>query len=840
VTGHRAPRRRRAAIAWLLAVTLLAIRARSLAQPLGAEFRVNDYTSGPQTAPSVAVNGTGDFLVVFRGEGADGAGIYARLYDQAGSPKAGQFRVDTTASAVLATPAVASNGSEGFLAVWSTGTEIRGRGISPNGPIQQADFFISNDDTLMKLTPAVASDATGQFLVAWSSYPQDGDSSGVYGQRLDAYGNYLGSEFRVNTTTSGGQAAPKVAASADAGGFVVVWQSYGPGQDGSGYGIFGQRYAASGAPIGGELRVNTITTGQQTAAAVAMDAAGDFVVVWSSDVLGQYAVQSQRFSASGSRVGSEFRVDTFANQGLAYPSIATEPGGGFVVAWQELSDAGAYGIVGRRFDASGTPLESPFRINTYTTGNQISAVIAPDAAGNLVVVWQGPGQGDAAGIFAARATPPNGDVRVNTYTTGYQGSPAVSADAIGNLVIVWESSGQDGSTFGVHGQRMNDVGVPDGAEFRVDTATTGSQILPRIASSPSGSFVVVWTSFANSALEVRAQRYASSGAPLGTEFRVNTTTGPAGFADVSSNSSGGFVVAWGDGSGGSSNLLARRFSASGVPLGAEIQVNQVPLAESALCSIASDSAGNFVVVWQSYGDDGSLGAILGRRYTSSGVPLAGPFLVNTTTTGDQYLPSVARTPRGEFAVVWESAPGTGHGVLGRVYNASGAPFGPEFLVDAGSSDQRFPHVAFESTGGFVVSWTSYGEDGSGKGVFARRFSAATLDADGPAFRVNGFTPGAQVALGAASGPGRFAVVWRGGGEGSDYGVFLRRLVFLANGDVNGDGVVSVGDVFYLINYLFAAGPAPAGPGDVDGNGKLDVADVFYLINFLFAGGPAPN
>jgi hypothetical protein len=39
--------------------------------------------------------------------------------------------------------------------------------------------------------------------------------------------------------------------------------------------------------------------------------------------------------------------------------------------------------------------------------------------------------------------------------------------------------------------------------------------------------------------------------------------------------------------------------------------------------------------------------------------------------------------------------------------------------------------------------------------------------------------------------------------------------------------------------LFAGGPAPVGPGDVNGDGQVNVADVFYLINYLFAGGPAP-
>jgi hypothetical protein len=58
------------------------------------------------------------------------------------------------------------------------------------------------------------------------------------------------------------------------------------------------------------------------------------------------------------------------------------------------------------------------------------------------------------------------------------------------------------------------------------------------------------------------------------------------------------------------------------------------------------------------------------------------------------------------------------------------------------------------------------------------------------------------------------------------------------GDVNGDGSTNVGDVFFLINALFAGGPQPS-CGDVNADGATNVSDVFYLINFLFAAGPPP-
>jgi hypothetical protein len=58
--------------------------------------------------------------------------------------------------------------------------------------------------------------------------------------------------------------------------------------------------------------------------------------------------------------------------------------------------------------------------------------------------------------------------------------------------------------------------------------------------------------------------------------------------------------------------------------------------------------------------------------------------------------------------------------------------------------------------------------------------------------------------------------------------------------VNGDGNVNVGDVFTLIDGLFAGGPPPVCHADVNGDGNVNVGDVFALINYLFAGGLPPQ
>src|SRR5206468_5304115 len=154
---------------------------------------------------------------------------------------------------------------------------------------------------------------------------------GVFGQRYDTSGTPLGPEFRVNTYTTNFQGGSSIA-SDSVGNFVVVWVS--EFQDGSSFGVFGQRYASSGAPLGPEFRVNTYTTNYQGfPSRVASDTSGNFVVVWSSYTQdgSDQGIFGQRYASSGTALGSEFRVNTYTTNSQGYPSVAADLAGNFVV-----------------------------------------------------------------------------------------------------------------------------------------------------------------------------------------------------------------------------------------------------------------------------------------------------------------------------------------------------------------------------------------------------------------------------------------------------------------------------------------------------------------------------
>jgi len=368
------------------------------------------------------------------------------------------------------------------------------------------------------------------------------------------------------------------------------------------------------------------------------------------------------------------------------------------------------------------------------------------------------------------------EFRVSTYTTNNQGDPRVASDSLGNFVVIWDSYTQDGQQDGVFGQRYASSGARLGGEFRVNTYTSSVQRYPSVASDPSGDFVVVWRGAFQDGDSggIVGQRYASSGTRLGVEFIVNTyTTNSQSRPGVAVDASGNFVVVWE--SFFQEGIFGQRYASSGARLGAEFQVNTYTTNIQERPQIASDSSGNFVVVWESAFQDGSLDSIFGQRFASSGARLGSEFRVNSYTSNDQRYPALASDGSGDFVVVWTSVP-LGRVLVGQRYGSSGAPLGGEFRVNAGNLfNLTVSGAAFDSSGSFVVVWSSQ-LDGTSYGIFARKFASNGAPA-ATDFGVNTYTPGIQDKPHiATNGAGKFAVAWRSAlQDGDQYGVFGQRI-----------------------------------------------------------------
>ena len=377
------------------------------------------------------------------------------------------------------------------------------------------------------------------------------------------------------------------------------------------------------------------------------------------------------------------------------------------------------------------PLTAEFQVNSYTTSTQRYPNVGTDAAGDFVVVWQSYGQdGDRNGIFGQRfnraGAPLGTEFQVNTYTTGYQERPRVAVGSDGHFLVVWQSEGKDGDGFGIVARRYDSAGSPQGDEFVVNTYTTGDQDLPKIAIAGTGSFVVAWESYDpdNSIEQTVVRRLDASGTPVGSEFVAVPDQSPD---SVAADAAGNFVLAWtGFGEEGlNGGIDARRFDSDGNALGTEFHVNTFTTSQQVGASVAMGPTGNFVVIWDSFDQEApSDTGVYGQRYDSTGAPLGTEFHVNTYTTGSQIRPDVALSPDGDFTVVWQSTEdGSGEGVIARHFRNDGAPDGPPLRLNTFVAGlQGFATIAVQPGHEFVTSWMSQGQDGSLHAIIGRRIS----------------------------------------------------------------------------------------------------------------------
>jgi hypothetical protein len=379
-----------------------------------------------------------------------------------------------------------------------------------------------------------------------------------------------------------------------------------------------------------------------------------------------------------------------------------------------------------------------FQVNSYTVGQQFIGSVARGAAGGFIVTWTGLAQEDGSDNailgqrFSSSATRIGGEFLINTFTQDSQGGPSIDSDAQGGFVVVWDSYYQDGGGYqGSFGQRFASNGQRVGTEFQVNSYTLGGQYDPAVAVTPSGSFVVAWESYDETAASqdgayggIFAQRFDSGGARVGSEFMVNTYTESVAFtASVVDAADGSFLIAWaGDGPDGL-RIRGRLFDSAGQPTGPQFTVGEPSTKTQRSPTVAPLAGGGFIVAWMH--DFGSFSEdILARRLDAAASPVGADFLVNTYTAGRQIAASAAATFDGGFAVAWQSpGDGSSDGVMVRLYDSAGVPKGAPTQMNVTTADrQNIPQLVETSPRNLVAAWSSNLQDGSFEGIFGIRLT----------------------------------------------------------------------------------------------------------------------
>ncbi len=251
------------------------------------------------------------------------------------------------------------------------------------------------------MRPAVAALGDDGFVVVWESAGQDGSGLGVYAQRFDKAGRRQGVETQVHVSAGGDQWQPAVASLGD-GGFAVAWASR--HEPASGLDVYMRRFTKAGQPQGGEILVNQTQGADQGEPAIAALGAGT-VVVWTSPgrIGSGLDVFGQRLTQTGDLAGAEFLVNRMTQHDQFWPAL-TAIGDGFLAAWTSArQDGSGHGVYAQGFAANGTRVDAEFRMNTTTEHNQFAPALVALDQGRFAAAWTSALQdGSGRGVFAQR------------------------------------------------------------------------------------------------------------------------------------------------------------------------------------------------------------------------------------------------------------------------------------------------------------------------------------------------------------------------------------------------------------------------------------------------------
>ncbi len=396
-------------------------------------------------------------------------------------------------------------------------------------------------------------------------------------------------------------------------------------------------------------------------------------------------------------------LDTFSDS-----SVASTANGDYVIVWSGSDAAGNQTVYAQRFDFSGAMIGDPINVSSgLPTGDNHSASIAMDDAGNFVVVWTNQtgntvsADGTPASIYFQRFDASGAMiggaelVSVGGFSTGSQFNADVSVNSSGAFAITWHGENVDiisdvfVSVYDANGvsalgpQTIND---PNGsAHFEINASGVIAD---------DGSVYVVWDDGPN----VHA-RFIDSAGTLGPEFMIPFDLGETDARHASldfDNTTGMLAVAYQVQIGGQWETRLQIVDPTAPANDATPFANQTSVGDQENPSVSFGDDGTLLLTWEGTGA-GDIDGVFGRRFiiatdefgNSYAQAISDEFLINQTTGNGQQGASVAALDSENFVVVWSgNGPGDADGVFARQFgNQTGYQLTGSVLEDVNGDAQ---------------------------------------------------------------------------------------------------------------------------------------------------------
>jgi hypothetical protein len=274
-----------------------------------------------------------------------------------------------------------------------------------------------------------------------------------------------------------------------------------------------------------------------------------------------------------------------------------------------------------------------------------------------------------------------------------------------------------------------------------------------------------------------ARAQCESFGPVGPGFRASQAQFYDQIWSEVARTTTGYVSVWSDGA----NIVLRRYDPNFVAAGPDTLVNTtLNLDTQDEPAVATALGGNQLIAWSDrHGYDGEQMGIYGRIYNASGAPIGPEIRLNQLTAASQWRPLIEPTPAGGFVVTW-SGNWDGDSYF-RVFSSTGAPQTNDVRINQYTIDAQVdPTVAVASNGRIFAVFTDFstGTSVNGLELYGRLFDQSGVALTNeflittPAFT----TASQSQPRMAVDGQNRFIVVWQSElGDGSNTAIIGRRF-----------------------------------------------------------------
>jgi PKD repeat protein len=412
------------------------------------------------------------------------------------------------------------------------------------------------------------------------------------------------------------------------------------------------------------------------------------------------------------------------------PQIASDGSGGAIITWKD-NRGGNSDIYARRIDSTGKSLGIAEGVPICTAANnQLSPQITTDGSGGAIITWWDERSGNYD-IYVQRIDSvgkplwtANG-VAICT-EANEQREPQITNDSSGGAIITWQDERR--GNYDIYAQRIDSAGKPLWTANGVAICTAGNnQGPPQITSDGSGGAIIAWEDNRSVDMDIYAQRIAGNGEILWTAggVAICTATNLQISTQITPDGSGGAIITWGDRRRGDNwDIYARRIDSTGKSLWTAdgVAICTAAYDQQLYPHITTDGSGGAIITWKDYRSNVD-GDIYAQRIDSTGKLLWNANGVAICTADNyQQIPQITFDGSSGAIITWEDYRSGNYDIYAQHIDSTGKLLWTAngLVICAADIHQMYPQIAADGSGGAIITWQdlrSYNSD-----IYARRIT----------------------------------------------------------------------------------------------------------------------